>query len=184
MSRAIGQQFSFLHKGYTSVHFYWEFIILYRKVALIAVSVFFSLVSTVTQAISVLAVILVYMSLQVRYKPYLSPTYHRLELKSLVTSLLTLYIGLYFQASSISLEISGCLFAVILISNAYFLFSWCREVVPLILDTFLHRMYRVASLQSIQPNTSNGVVPENSSVIVDPETIVIRANSVLRLSTV
>jgi hypothetical protein len=180
-------QFSFLFKGYTGKHFYWEFIILYRKMALISCAVFFSLVSTMAQALSVLAVLLVYLSLQVHVKPFILPSYHHLELKSLLTSLITIYAGLYFESNHISrfhlgTEVSGFLFAIILIADAYFLISWVREICPLIVDTIKQRFGRVLHFHQIRPNESSAL-PLEPQEPINSEDIVLRSAGILRLST-
>lgn len=95
-------KFSFLYKGYTHKFFYWEYVILYRKVALVSTVVFFSPFSKIAQAISVLAVLLLFLFLQVCVMPYCHPSYNRLETRSILVSLLTIYCGLYFQACSMS----------------------------------------------------------------------------------
>jgi len=184
MSSSVCMQFSFLFKGYTPKHFYWEFVIVYRKMALICSSVFFSLVSTMAQALSVLAILLVYLSLQVHVKPFFLPGYHHLELKSLLASLVTLYVGLYFESHQISIshidtEISAFLFALILIANAYFLVSWSREVCPLLVDTIKKRLRRAPNSQQIRPNDSAEVALE----VVSSDDIVLRSAVVFRHST-
>jgi len=178
-SSSLGLQLSFLYKDYTAKHFYWEFVILYHKIALICSAVFFSLVSTMAQGLSVLLVLLIYVFAQIVMRPFSLDSYHRLELKSLLTCLVTIYAGLYFESNHISIpylgiEVSGFLFAVILTLNAYFLLSWLREVWPLIRDTIKQSLRRIGRFQPIQPNESSENSLDNPGVIINPENVVLR----------
>jgi hypothetical protein len=185
VSSPTGLQFSFLYKGYTPQHFYWEFVILYRKTALICSSVFFSLVSTMAQGLSVLAVLIAYFFLQTIVKPFSLPRYHHLELKSIFTSLITVYIGLFFESNPISTShtdtpMSGFLFALILLANISVLASWARDVWPLVIATIKQSLTRVTNFTPVQVNESGQEVLD----IVTPNEIVLREPSLYRLSTI
>ena len=93
-------QFSFLFKGYRAEWYFWEFVILYRKIVIVCTSVFLTTVSIVVQALSMLAVVLVCLFLQLYVKPFVGASFNTLELKALLASLLTIYAGLYFQTNS------------------------------------------------------------------------------------
>jgi hypothetical protein len=141
------------------------------------------------QALSVLAVLLIYVFLQVVQQPFSLDSYHHLELKSLLTSLVTVYIGMYFQANHVSMshigiEVSSLLFAVILVLNAFFLISWLRDIWPLIRDTLKKNIFRIAHFHPVQvnPNSENSL--ENPSVVISPEDVVIRERMMHRHSTV
>jgi len=188
-SSSLGLQLSFLYKGYTAKHFYWEFVILYRKIALICSVVFFSLVSTMAQALSVLVVLLIYVFAQIVMRPFSHNSYHRLELKSLLTSLVTMYAGLYFESNPVSiphtgLEVSGFLFALIIAVNTYFLVSWSREVWPLIRDTVKQKLGRVTNSQPNHGNDSAVAMLEHPEIVLSPEDVIVVEEQVQRLSTV
>ena len=93
-------RFSFLFKGYRSEWYFWEFVILYRKIIVVCTSVFLTTVSVVMQALSMLAVVLVCLFLQQYVQPFFGKTFNSLELKALLASLLTIYSGLYFETRS------------------------------------------------------------------------------------
>jgi hypothetical protein len=95
-------KFSFLYKGYQAKWYFWEFMILYRKVALVCASVFLSTVSIMVQALSVLAVLLISLFFQLQLQPFATPTFNRLELKSILVSAVTIYSGLFYQTQDIS----------------------------------------------------------------------------------
>jgi hypothetical protein len=95
-------KFSFLFKGYHGEWYFWEFVILYRKVAVVCASVFLSTVSIMVQALSVLAVLLVALFIQLQVNPFLSNQLNRLELKSILVSSVTIYCGLFYETESLS----------------------------------------------------------------------------------
>jgi hypothetical protein len=140
-------KFSFLYKGYHPEWFFWEFVILYRKVAVVCASVFLSTVSITVQALSVLAVLLISLFFQLQVRPFLSVQFNRLELKSILVSAVTIYSGLFYQTDSIcecyaAIEVKILLFVVIISSNIYFLMSWTRSIIPMIIDTLRKRFHR------------------------------------------
>jgi len=95
-------KFSFLYKGYQARWYFWEFVILYRKVALVCASVFLSTVSIMVQALSVLAVLLISLFFQLQLQPFATASFNRLELKSILVSAVTIYSGLFYQTEDIS----------------------------------------------------------------------------------
>jgi hypothetical protein len=146
-------KFSFLYKGYHPEWYFWEFVILYRKVAVVCASVFLSTVSVTVQALSVLAVFLISLFFQLQVRPFLSAQFNRLELKSILVSAVTIYSGLYYQTNSLcecyaAIEVKILLFVVIISSNVYFLISWACNIVPMIIGTlrrrFSHANHRVS----------------------------------------
>lgn len=76
-------KYGFLFSGYDARTFYWEVVIMYRKILIIAASVFLSTVSTEAQVLVVIFVIVVSMFLQVRLSPYYTPTLNQMENYSL-----------------------------------------------------------------------------------------------------
>ena len=147
----------FLYKGYVRPRYYWEFFILYRKVAMIAASVFLAQVSIRMQALTVLAILLLSLFLQVQVNPFFDPTLNRLEVKAILVSALTIYSGLYYDTNELSVIIKVLLFCLMVFSNAYFLISWIRLVSPVLMRTIRERLrvlfqwrksYRVRALGS------------------------------------
>jgi len=52
-------QYNFLYKGYQRSRYFWEFVILYRKIALVVTLVFLGSYSVAIQAQTILAILLV-----------------------------------------------------------------------------------------------------------------------------
>ena len=137
---SVKQVFSFLYKGYERPYFYWEFVIVYRKVALISASVFLGTVGIRVQALTVLAILLVAFFLQVQIKPFNDPSLNKLELRSIAVSAVTIYAGLYYAAESVSTLLNIIIFIGMLIANLYFLTLWIVAVSPIVLEYLRSRV--------------------------------------------
>ena len=136
---ACSLRYSFLYKGYEPRWFFWEFVILYRKVTIVCSSVFLSVISIKVQSLTVLAVLLLAVYLQLRYQPFNDITLNKLEVKSILVSAVTIYAGLYYDTNSISKlhldrEVNILLFIVIIVVNGYFLFTWVLYISPVLLN--------------------------------------------------
>jgi len=168
-------RFSFLFKGYRSEWYFWEFVILYRKIIVVCTSVFLTTVSIVMQALSMLAVVLVCIFLQQYVKPFFGKDFNTLELKALLASLLTIYAGLYFQTRSTRIShvdfIADILiFTVIIAANGYFLLSWARNVLPIVIQTLRERIGVLRKIVTSKSKTE--ILPElekSQTPIVTPE---------------
>ena len=93
------EKFGFLYKGYKLDSFYWECLIMYRKVAMIFISVFLNGIGAIVQALVVLLLLIFFILLTLHKKPYHSRKLNDLEIVSLVTSCIAFYCGLYFLSS-------------------------------------------------------------------------------------
>ena len=76
-------KYGFLFNGYGLGTFFWEVVILYRKILIIMVTVFFSVVSTEVQVLVVILIVITALLLQIRFKPYYSDILNQMELYSL-----------------------------------------------------------------------------------------------------
>lgn len=94
--------FGFLYLGFKKESFFWEFVILYRKVLLITYSVFMRNYSINAQALTVLLTLIVYLYIQNRYQPYATKDLNKLETFSILVSAATIYAGLYYLTTNIS----------------------------------------------------------------------------------
>ena len=156
---AMKVRFSFLFKGYRPEWYFWEFVILYRKIIVVCTSVFLTTVSAVMQALSMLAVVLVCLFLQQYVQPFLGKGFNSLELKALLASLLTIFSGLYFETRSTrtlhtDLVVNILIFTVIITANGYFLFSWTRHVIPIIILTLRERFNAFRKV-AVSPTTAH-----------------------------
>jgi len=167
-AESIQIKYSFLFKGYRPELYYWEFVILYRKVILVCTAVFLTTVSTLVQALSVLAVLLVCLFLQIVVKPFRTPAFNKLEIKSILVSLVTIYVGLYFEVGDMrnfhsGVEFKVVLFVLILLTNAYFLFTWCRRVIPIVVTTIMNTFRRPRENYQVRPMLPTGPQASDNS---------------------
>ena len=95
----VKEKYGFLYKGYKVDSYYWECVIMYRKVAMIFISVFLNGIGTMIQALVVMVLLVFFIVVTQRYKPYYSRQLNDLEIVSLITSCITFYCGLFFLSS-------------------------------------------------------------------------------------
>jgi len=117
-------KYGFLYNGYKPTRYYWEFVIIYRKILIIFISVFVSSVSVDMQALSVMLVIIVAFYLQHANQPYDVKELNDLELLSILTSGITIYSGLFFLTNDLTNTAGLVFFALIVLSNVIFLTYW------------------------------------------------------------
>lgn len=125
---AVKVRFGFLVKGYADSRYYWEFIIIYRKLIIIGIATFLSRIAKMTQALIALSVLVLSLVLQHHYKPYNHISLNTMEQRSILVSITTLFFGLYFLDGSLSAGWQNFFFTVILAANVYFLQFWLRRI--------------------------------------------------------
>ena len=128
-SRKLGEirnrlRFGFLFNGYNLSNYYWEFVILYRKIMIICCSVFLITISVNIQALTVMIILLVSLHVQNAYTPYSHPDLNKMEVRSILVSAVTIYCGLYFLTGTLGNNTKLIFFFIIVIANAYFLLYW------------------------------------------------------------
>ena len=126
--------FGFLFNGYKKSIFFWEFGILYRKVLIISIVTFFTNVSTLTQAVSILLLLNLSIFLHLKLRPYVSNELNNMEMQALVTSAVTLYCGVYFLAQDLGSTVKMLLFTIILMGNMFFIIYWAYWMWLALLD--------------------------------------------------
>jgi hypothetical protein len=129
--------FGYLFNGYKLSRFFWEFVIMYRKILLISISVFLSSEAVIIQALTVVIVLVPSLYLQYASRPYNSNELNHMETEALFTATITIYCGLYYLSDSISEELKVILFVVIVIGNAYFIIFWGYYMMQALVDMFI-----------------------------------------------
>lgn len=117
-------KFGFVINGYKKQRYFWEFVILYRKVIVVCFAVFLSKESTEIQALALITLLVLIFVLQNKNRPFLIKSLNDLEERALLVSAITIYGGLYFISNSLTSEFTVLLFAIIIIANVYFLSYW------------------------------------------------------------
>jgi hypothetical protein len=133
---------------------------MYRKIAMIFIAVFVTPYGVIVQAMIVFLLMIVFLILTLKKKPYLSMSLNELETVSLVTSTVSIYCGVFFITSvpvsalaslptsvkgviTLSNEMKFVLFGVIMFSNLLFFFMWVYKMVQEVRNTILLKMEKV-----------------------------------------
>ncbi|CAG9322000.1 unnamed protein product [Blepharisma stoltei] len=159
-------KYGFAFNGYKSRSYYWEFVIIYRKIVIICCSIFLSAVSVNIQALTTLFVLVVYLYFQCKIKPYNGDDLNRLETVSIASSAITIYCGMYYLSESLD-QFTEMLFFIVIISvNAYFVIYWIIkagnayiaiiiEKVPFLRKRFHHKNYENIDIGSNNKKTGD-----------------------------
>ena len=87
------EQYGFLYNGFKKRWYFWESINMFRKIMIIFIAVFLDVYGTITQALVVLIVLIVYLYLNVKIHPYMLKELNDMETFSIFTSMITVYCG-------------------------------------------------------------------------------------------
>ena len=130
-------KYGFLFSGYDARTYFWEVIIMYRKILIIATSVFLSTVSSESQVLVVIFIIVINMFLQIRFSPFYTSTLNKMENYSLQVAAVTIYTGMYYVTGrhytymsnqAVSWFFLACIVLPNLIFIAYWLYHMRLEV--------------------------------------------------------
>lgn len=66
----VKEKYGFLYKGYKSRHYYWDAVIMFRKVAMIFIAVFFSFLGRIVSAMVIIVVLVLYLIYTVKRTPF------------------------------------------------------------------------------------------------------------------
>ncbi|CDW87963.1 UNKNOWN [Stylonychia lemnae] len=137
----IREKYGFLYRGYKQEFYFWEIVIMYRKIAIIFVSVFIGSVGIMAQALLMFTLIIWSLMINTKFQPFSTRQLNDLESLSLATSLVTIYCGIFFilnqpqswidsdpenqiAALSLNASLQSFFFSVILIANLLFFLYW------------------------------------------------------------
>jgi hypothetical protein len=141
----VREKLGFLYRGYKNQFYYFEIVIMYRKITLIFIAVFISAYGVIAQALIVFMVLIVFVIVSAKKKPFSTIALNDLEVLSLITSMLTVYCGLFFisdtpaywltaipEMAEKALELSNgtklFFFFVIVFVNLIFLAYWAYKM--------------------------------------------------------
>ena len=124
-------RFGFLFNGYKTSKFYWEFVVVLRKILVICLAVFFT-ASVPIQGLLCFSVLLISLFAQYKLKPFTSEHLNFVELQAIGTATITIYCGLYYLTEDLSDLAKALLFVVIVLSNACFMLNWMRHMFKVI----------------------------------------------------
>jgi len=124
-SAGVKQKYGFLIKGYKSVTFYWEFMIVFRKLCLAALAIFLKSVNPSIQGQILLLMLFLAYYLQEKFLPFKDHRLNHIETMSITVSLIMDYCGLFFVLDNeVPSTVLFFLGAVVVGSFLYFLYKW------------------------------------------------------------
>ena len=126
--------FGFLFNGYKKATFFWEFVIMYRKILMISIATFFSSISASVQALSIFLLLNLSVFLHFKLTPYVLRELNNMEMEALITSAVTLYCGMYYLTQDITGPFQIVLFILIVVGNGYFVLNWAYWMTLAMLD--------------------------------------------------
>ena len=148
-------RYGFLYSGYKVHFFFWEALVILRKVAVKAVSVVLSHSEPMQRVMAANTVIVSMLALQLNYQPYESARINRIETLSMVANFLTLTLGAFFNGQN-SAVVRNLLFASIVGANCAFLIYWVRS---LVLASTLCRRFRRKRVQAQTTDLDQSISP-------------------------
>ena len=66
----VKEKYGFLYNGYRRDYYYWEVIIMYRKIVIIFIAVFVSNFGYITQALLIFILVIVFLTINTKLKPF------------------------------------------------------------------------------------------------------------------
>mmetsp|Transcript_21985 Transcript_21985/g.16352 ORF Transcript_21985/g.16352 Transcript_21985/m.16352 type:complete len:234 (+) Transcript_21985:154-855(+) len=152
----VKEKYGFLYRGYKKRYYYWETIITYRKIVLIVIQIYLQKYGVMTQALIVFLLLILCMLLSMECEPFLNASLNRLELYSLVASMVTIYCGLFFIADSqefsdesnqtnfkMSEAMKTALFALIVVVNGIYFGYWGIKVIQVYRNYLILRFGKI-----------------------------------------
>lgn len=116
--------FGFFYLGYRPDYYYWEFIIIYRKI--------FSIMITIMPENLVMAkgYIILFVNasaacFQSRKCPFIEWELNKLELKANIAAMITIFIGLFYILNIPEIAKAICFVCIIIVNN-YFILNWLK----------------------------------------------------------
>ena len=90
------EKFGFLYNGYKKEYYFWEIVIMYRKIMVITIAVLLFAQGAIAQALMAIALLIVFLALNLKMRPFTLNQLNDLETFSIITQIITLYCGLFF----------------------------------------------------------------------------------------
>jgi hypothetical protein len=162
--KATVSKFGFLYLGYSANTYYWEAIVMLRKVSMVMIDVVLGPSGVGVQAlVSQLMMSMMFIA-TLQYQPFEAPHIGRLELFSLSTSFMTLWMGSFFWASDNAPFATVVSVLIVIINIVFVLFLFITlvgdafrdyEVVKNVKEIGRKTYLRASSLTSRSSSTSS-----------------------------
>jgi len=146
-------RFSFLCKGYKSQLFFWQFLIIFKKYFILIESVLFSQENPALPAIAVLLCLLIYIILQIYFKPYLKGSLNATEMLAVGSTITMLLAGLIGSGIDSDMSPVVTVFVVItfMILGSFFLYLVWQVVHAIINESKWMQRYKEKRKKKVVP---------------------------------
>lgn len=141
----------FLCVGYKKPVYFWEIVIIVRKVCIVTLHTFLSRIPPSMQGLVLIVLLYVAVHLQYKCSPFLLDSLNRMEFLSIIVVLLTVYAGLYFSIGSLSTLAQNVLGALIIFMHACFLLYVIITIYKLSLKHCFGRFRKTNQSTSSEP---------------------------------
>ncbi|OMJ86295.1 hypothetical protein SteCoe_12207 [Stentor coeruleus] len=134
-------EYGFLFNGYLHSRYYWEFIILSKKLIIVFLTVFMeSEYDTSLQSVLVITFLIFFFILQIYFRPYFNEQLNNLEVLASLAAIITILCGIIYTASKTGSWVAYFLILVIFIVNFGFIVYWAyfmsKEMVTYLINNF------------------------------------------------
>mmetsp|Transcript_20404 Transcript_20404/g.25124 ORF Transcript_20404/g.25124 Transcript_20404/m.25124 type:complete len:250 (+) Transcript_20404:3-752(+) len=136
----VKQQFGFLYNGYKRHNYYWEIVIMYRKIMCIFIAVFLRPQGVIVQALVLLIMLGIFLQANNTSRPFKTRQLNDIENMSVATQIITIYCGIFFISAKerdenfienrdFYLGESGKIMLVMVIAfcNSFFILLWIMK---------------------------------------------------------
>jgi len=122
-----GKVFTFLYTGFQSQFYYWEVVIMFRKLGIAACTIMLRPYGSDIQAFATSIVVFASICLQLQVRPYIHASMNFLEVYGLTTLYMTLFLGLFQSSANINFGESSAInvtfgILIVLINVAFLVF--------------------------------------------------------------
>ena len=119
-------RFGFFYIGYNPTLYYWEFVIIYRKIFTICILILnFSILSKAVMVLFINSFCFFFHLIQ---RPFVDHRLNVLEFLAIYVSIITIYGGLFYLEDSFGEIFQGMVFFVIVLVNILFILTWLHTV--------------------------------------------------------
>jgi hypothetical protein len=133
-------KYGFLYDGFMADSYYWECVIMFRKVAVVAISVFLKQYGTYIQTVTAILVLVIALLAHTTKKPYTAMQLNNMKYYGLSTSVLTMYLGLFLFDQKIDIDSNAGV--AITVTILFVNIAWLLVSLYFLFITFFQRIFR------------------------------------------
>ena len=117
-------KYRILYQGYRNEAYYWEFVNVFRKVAMVMINIFLSIYPPIYKTFVATLTLAIILRQQEQIKPYKIKIMNEVEFRESTTSIITLFGGMFFILDDLPQVIKITLVVVIFAANIWFFTLW------------------------------------------------------------